>query len=109
MEDNRIFPTLSFLLLAVVAVVTKTFADAQLFRLLQTDAKLLATCGFSRVPHRRTILRRLKSLTLEAERQIFTLGTEILEEVAAGQGQTVSAIDGRMYQAVGAKWHKKHR
>lgn len=103
------FSDLSFLLLAVVAVVTKTFADAELFRLLQTDAKLLATCGFSRVPHRTTILRRLKSLTLEAERQIFTLGTEILEEVAAGQGQTVSAIDGRMYQAVGAKWHKKHR
>lgn len=103
------FADLSFLLLAVVAVVTKTFADAELFRLLQTDSKLLKTCGFSRVPHRTTILRRLKSLTCEAERQISLLGSHILIQVTVNQSQTVSAIDGRMYQARGAKWHKKQR
>jgi hypothetical protein len=103
------FSDLSFLLLAVVAVVTKTFADAELFRLLQTDARLLAACRLARVPHRTTILRRLKSLTSQAEQQISALGTKILTVVAAGQSQSVSAIDGRMYQAVGAKWHKKHR
>jgi hypothetical protein len=103
------FSERSFLLLAVTAVVTKTFADAELFRLLQADAQLLATCGFSRVPHRTTILRRLKSLTKAAERQISLTGAGILETLAAQESQSVSAIDGRMYQALGARWHKKHR
>lgn len=103
------FSDLSFLLLAVVAVVTKTFADAELFRLLQSDQKLLKTCRFVRVPHRTTILRRLKSLTAVAEQQISAVGREILTTVAAYESQTVSAIDGRMYQALGPKWHKKHR
>ena len=103
------FSDLSFLLLAVVAVVTKTFADAELFRLLQADARLCATCGFARVPHRTTILRRLKSLTSEAERQISLTGARIVAHVLVAQSQAVSAIDGRMYQAVGPRWHKKHR
>jgi hypothetical protein len=99
----------SFLLLAVVAIVTKTFADAELFRLLQADGHLLSICGFSRVPHRTTILRRLKSLTAAAERQISLTGTKILETFTAPTAQTVGAIDGRMYQAIGPRWHKKHR
>ncbi len=103
------FSDSSFLLLAVVAVVTKTFADAELVRLLQTDVKLRETCGFLRVPHRTTILRRLKSLTSEAERQISNLGLKILTKVTVKKSQTVSAIDGRMYQAIGPKWHKKYR
>lgn len=103
------FSDLSFLLLAVVAVVTKSFADAELFRLLQTDSKLRKSCGFSRVPHRTTILRRLKSLTFPAEQQIARLGSEILSKVAIDQSQTVSAIDGRMYQSIGPKWHKRDR
>ncbi len=104
------FSDLSFLLLAAVAVVTKTFADAELFRLLQTDSKLRETCGFARVPHRTTILRRLKSLTRQAEQQISLVGADILATVAGKQeSQTVSAIDGRMYQSIGRKWHKKHR
>jgi hypothetical protein len=103
------FSDLSFLLLAVAAIVTKTFADAELFRLLQTDWRLRQICGFSRVPHRTTILRRLKSLTSQAEQQITCLGTEILAEVTVTASQTVSAIDGRMYQALGPKWHKRDR
>ena len=103
------FSAQSFLLLSVVAVVTKTFADAELWRLLQADARLLSTCGFSRVPHRTTILRRLKSLTAQAERQISLAGAKILLMVAAEESQTVSAIDGRMYEAKGPRWHKKHR
>jgi hypothetical protein len=97
------------LLLAVVEVVTKTFADLELFRLLHSDAKLCAACGFARVPHRTTILRRLKHLTSEAERQISLTGVKILLTVAAEQSQSVSAIDGRIYQAAGPRWHKKHR
>lgn len=103
------FSNLSFLLLAVVAVCTKTFADAELFRLLQSDCILRQTCGFRRVPHRTTILRRLKSLIPEAESQINLTGFSIVKEVAASSSQSVSAIDGRMYQALGPLWHKKHR
>ena len=103
------FSDLSFLLLTVAAVVTKTFADAELFRLLQTDSRLRRVCGFSRVPHRTTILRRLKSLTSQAEQQIAWLGTEILAELTVTESQTVSAIDGRMYQALGPRWHKRDR
>jgi hypothetical protein len=103
------FSEQSFLLLAVVAIVTRTFADSELFRLLQADTGLLLTCGFSRVPHRTTILRRLKSLTKAAERQISLAGTTILETLTAQESQSVSAIDGRMYQAAGPRWHKKHR
>ncbi len=103
------FSDLSFLLLSVVAVITKTFADAELFRLLQKDENLLEACGFARVPHRTTILRRLKNLTSQAEHQISLCGSEILTKVAGDRAQTVSAIDGRMYQASGPKWHKKQR
>lgn len=103
------FSNLSFLLLAVVAVCTKTFADSELFRLLQADRSLRQTCGFGRVPHRTTILRRLKSLIPEAESQISLTGFSIVKEVAVSASQTVSAIDGRMYQATGAKWHKRNR
>jgi hypothetical protein len=103
------FSNLSFLLLAVVAVCTKTFADSELFRLLEADRSLRQTCGFGRVPHRTTILRRLKSLIPEAESQISLTGFSIVKEVAVSASQTVSAIDGRMYQATGAKWHKRQR
>ena len=106
---RRKFSDASFLLLAVVAVVTKTFADAELYRLLQADPKLSAACGLGVVPHRTTILRRLKHLTAQAERQISSTGTKILHALAAQESQTVSAIDGRMYEALGPKWHKKHR
>lgn len=75
--------------------MTKTFADAELFRLLQSDADLPATCGFARLPHRRTILRRLKSLTHQAEQQIAVLDAEIPAKVAATQSPSVSAIDAR--------------
>ena len=57
-----VFSPLSFLLLAVVGVVTKTFCDSELFRLLASDEVLRAACGFSRTPHRTTISRRLKAL-----------------------------------------------
>lgn len=106
---RRKFSDDCFLRLAVVAVVTKTFADAELVRLLHADARLRAACGFLVVPHRTTVLRRLKNLTAEAERQIAVTGTEVLAALGAAQSQSVSAIDGRMYQARGPRWHKKDR
>ncbi len=102
------FSNLSFLLLAVVAVVTKTFSDSELHRLLSKDAALLTVLGFPRVPHRTRILRRLKTLVPLAEEQISLFGTTILGETAEETNYSwVSATDGRMYQARGPKWHKK--
>ncbi len=104
------FSELSFLLLAVVAVVTKTFSDSALYRLLNHDKQLRRTCEFIRVPHRSSILRRLKSLVPMAEEQISRFGVRILQEIESGkQFSEVSAIDGRMYQSIGRLWHKKHR
>jgi len=103
------FSALSFLLLAVVAVVTKTFCDAELVRVLKADGPLRTALGFSRTPHRTTILRRLKTLLPVAEEQIAWCGQQIVKEVAAQEKQIVSAIDGRMYEALGAKWHSSDR
>ena len=104
------FSELSFLLLAVVAVVTKTFSDSALHRLLLRDDGLCTTLGFQRVPHRTRFGKRLKSLVAVAEQQIAGLGKIILAEVELGTHQSeVSATDGRMYQALGPLWHKKHR
>ena len=102
------FSSLSFLLLAVVAVVTKTFSDSELCRFLDHDEQVRAACGFSRSPHRTTILRRLKTLVVVAEQQISFFGKQIVREVAA-QTPTVGAVDGRMYEAQGPKWHKADR
>jgi hypothetical protein len=104
------FSDLSFLLLAVVAVITKTFSDSELHRLLERDTELRTALEFSRVPHRTRILRRLKSLREAAEEQISLFGKTILAEVRRVETQSeVSAADGRMYQAKGPLWHKKHR
>ena len=100
----------SFLLLAVVAVVTKTFSDSALHRLLLGDEQLLRTLGFERVPHRTRLGKRLKSLREAAEEQVSLFGKTILAEVSPVETQSqVSATDGRMYQARGPLWHKKHR
>ena len=103
------FSDLSFLLLAVVAVVTKTFSDSALHPLLERDAELRTALEFSRVPHRTRILRRLKLLREAAEEQVSLFGKTILAEVAPVETQSVSATDDRMYQALSPKWHKKHR
>lgn len=104
------FSELSFLLLAVVAIVTKTFSDSALHRFLEKDERLFEALEFVRVPHRTQIMRRLKSLVPSAEEQICSVGKQILAEVPTTETTSeVSAIDGRMYEADGPLWHKKDR
>jgi len=104
------FTELSFLLLAVVAVVTKTFSDSELDRLLLQDKEVCRALGFSRVPPRTRLGKRLTSLREAAEEPITELGKTILAEVEPGTNYSqVSAADGRMYQAEGRKWHTKQR
>ena len=107
---QRDFPALSFLLLAAVAVTTRTWRDSELHRLLMRDEALRQALGFPRVPDRRTIGRRLVGLIDEAAAQISALGSVIRAEVEPAADQPeVSVIDGRMYQAAGPRWHKADR
>jgi hypothetical protein len=107
---KRDFCALSFLLLAVVAVTIRTFRDSELRKLLEKDQQLRQAMGFERVPHRTSIGRRLSGLVAEAEQQIALLGDRIVAEVKPRADQSeVSAIDGRMYKALGPKWHKSDR
>jgi hypothetical protein len=106
----RTFSGRAFLLLAVVAVVLRTFKPQELHTLLAKDESLRQRLGFSRVPHRRTIERRLDATLPEAEAQVQALGQQILGEVEPGPDEPqASAIDGRMYQAQGPRWHKRDR
>jgi hypothetical protein len=106
----RTFSGRAFLLLAVVAVVLRTFKPQELHPLLAKDESLRQRLGFSRVPHRRTIERRLDATLPEAEAQVQALGHQILAEVEPGpDAPQASAIDGRMYQAQGPRWHKRDR
>src|SRR5215475_6369922 len=107
---QRDFSALTFLLLAVVAVATRTFRDRELHKLLCKDERLRTQMGFVRVPHRTTIGRRLQALVEEAEAQVAALGQRILAQVKPQAEQPeVSAIDGRMYKALGPRWHKQDR
>lgn len=107
---GRDFSALSFLQLAVVAVTLRTFRDSELHQLLRKDERLQKALGFKRLPHRTTIGRRLAGLVPEAEQQIALLGQVIVEAVKPADDQSeVSALDGRMHQAQGPRWHKKDR
>lgn len=104
------FSARSFLLLAVVAVVLRTFRDRELHKLLTRDDGLRKVLELVRVPHRTTIGRRLAGLISEAEAQIRLLGEVISTEVTPEVGQSsVSVLDGRMYEARGPKWHASDR
>src|SRR5215831_18169516 len=106
----RTFSGLAFLLLAVVGVVLRTFKAMELHTLLTKDAALRQALGFGRVPHRRTLERRLDATLPEAEAQVQALGQQILGEVEPEPDEPqASAIDGRMYQAQGPLWHKRDR
>jgi hypothetical protein len=106
----RTFSSLAFLLLAVVGVVLRTFKPQELATLLTKDVRLRQALGFSRVPHRRTIERRLDATLPEAEAQVQALGHQILGEVEPGPEEPqAAALDGRMYQAQGPRWHKRDR
>jgi len=106
----RKYSALSILLIAVVAVVMKTFKSAELHRLISKDEKLRKEVELEELPDRTTIGRRLETVLMEAEQQVNASGQKIVEEVKpAGEQPQASAVDGRMYQAIGPRWHKKDR
>jgi hypothetical protein len=98
----------SFWLLTLVAVLLRAFSACELHLLLTKDQRLRLALGFERVPHRKTIARRISRLTATGEEQIAAFGFKILAALAI-ENQLVSAIDGRMYAACGPLWHKQDR
>lgn len=107
---QRDFSARSFLLLAVVGVVLRTFRDRELRKLLTRDDGLRQSLEFVRVPHRTTIGGRLGGLLPEAEAQVQLLGEVLKTQVRPTAKQSpVSVVDGRMYQAPGPKWHASDR
>src|SRR5215216_1455288 len=101
----RTYSGLSFLLLAGAAVALRTFKERELHRLLTKAELLRHALGFDRVPHRRTIERRMRALIPEAETQVAALGRKIAQAVrGANAPPQTSAIDGRMYAAPGPLW-----
>ena len=106
----RTFSGRAFFLLAVVAVVLRTFKPQELHTLLGKDPKLRQALDLVRVPHRRTLERRLPATLPEAEAQVQALGRQVLAAVAPGPDEPqASASDGRMYQAQGPLWHARDR
>jgi hypothetical protein len=104
------FSAMSFLLLAAVAVTLRTFGNTQLHRLLSKDSALPEALGFSRLPHRTQVGRRLAGLIPQAQEQIALLGQQLIDHVHLPDEQSqLSAVDGRMYKAEGPRWHKKDR
>lgn len=104
------FTERSWLLLAVVAVILRTFKDSELHRLLTKDERLRQQLGFCRVPDRTWIGRCLNRLVPAAEAQIAALGHLIRDEIKPAADECeASAIDGRMYEACGPKWHRGNR
>jgi hypothetical protein len=94
----------------VVGVSLQTCNPQELATLLTKDATLRQALGFSRVPHRRTLERRLDATLPEAEAQVQALGHQILSEVEPDpEAPQASAIDGRRYQAQGPRWQKRDR
>ena len=74
------FETKSFFLLAVCAVILRSFKAAELERLLLRDALLRTTLACAHAD-RKTIARRPHAAA-RAERQIKELGAEILQSIA---------------------------
>jgi len=67
------------LLLAKVAVTMRTLRDRELRKPLEKDQRLRHAMGFSGVPHRTSIGRRLVGLVPAAEQQIALLGQRMVD------------------------------
>ena len=72
----------SFWLLNLVAVLMRAFSASELHLLLSKDEGLRTALGFERVPHRKTIARRISTLTEIGEQQIASFGGKILAAFA---------------------------
>lgn len=91
----------------LVSLLKSLWARRSLWRFLQANPTIAAACGLPRIPHRRTLDRRLEENVSQAEAQIRTLGLVLsMEHVTNG---ATAASDGSVFQTPGPVWHKKDK
>jgi len=91
----------------VVSLVKQMWSRRAVWRYLTGSPQVAAACGLARIPHRRTLDRRLGEIGPQAERQIAALGLVMaLEGVTDG---SIAASDGSVFEAAGPVWHKKDK
>lgn len=91
----------------IVSICKKQFSRRGLWRYLQTNPTIVAACGLPKVPHRRTLDRRIAEIAPHGEEQIRALGLVLsLEDVT---DSTTSASDGSVFEAKGPVWHKSDK
>jgi hypothetical protein len=91
----------------LVSLCKKQFHRRGLWRYLQANSVIAAGCGLTKIPHRRTLDRRLSEIAPLAEEQIRTLGMLLsVEQVTDG---SIAASDGTVCATPGPVWHKRDK
>ena len=91
----------------VVSVLKKLWARRSLWRYLAGTPLVAASCGWGRIPDRRTLDRRLREIGPEAEAQIQALGLAL--SIEAVSDATMAASAGSAFKTAGRVWHKKDK
>jgi hypothetical protein len=91
----------------VVSLLKTVWTRRSLWRFLKANPTVAAACGLQRIPHRRTLDRRLEEIAPQAEVQIRALGLVLsVERVTNSAG---AASDGSVFETSGPVWHKKDK
>jgi hypothetical protein len=91
----------------VVSLLKTLWARRSLWRFLKANPTVAAACGLQRIPHRRTLDRRLEEIAPQAEVQIRALG--LVLSVERVTNSAVAASDGSVFETPGPVWHKKDK
>jgi hypothetical protein len=91
----------------VVGLLRNLWARRSLWRYLCSRPEVAAACGLQRIPHRRTLDRRLQDMAGQAEAQIRVLGLVLTLEAVTDA--SVAASDGSAFATGGPVWHKKDK
>lgn len=79
----------------VVSLLRNLWACRSLWRYLHSTPKVASACGLQRIPHRRTLDRRLQDIAAQAEAQIRVLGLVLTLEAVTDA--SVAASDGSAF------------
>lgn len=91
----------------VVSLLKTLWERRSLWRFLQANPTVAAACGLPRIPHRRTLDRRLEEIAPQGEAQIRALG--LILSVEAVTSSVTAASDGSAFATPGPVWHKKDK
>jgi hypothetical protein len=91
----------------VVSLLKQLWAHRSVWRYLSSTPLVASACGLVRIPHRRTLDRRLAQIAPQAEAQIQALGLTLSLEAVTDA--TVATSDGSAFTTPGPVWHKKDK